>query len=46
LQILQGAQTGRPSRLHLDVASDGDITVGGEAVELGCGTLELPGAGN
>jgi PhzF family phenazine biosynthesis protein len=46
LQILQGALMGRPSRLHLDVAADGAITVGGEVVELGCGTLELPGAGN
>jgi PhzF family phenazine biosynthesis protein len=44
VQILQGVQTGRPSRLHLDVNADGRITVGGEVVELGRGRLELPRA--
>jgi PhzF family phenazine biosynthesis protein len=41
LQIAQGAQTGRPSRLQLDVDTAGRIAVGGDVIELGCGTVAL-----
>ena len=41
LQILQGAQAARPSRLWLDVDALGAISVGGEVVELGCGSITL-----
>jgi PhzF family phenazine biosynthesis protein len=41
LQIAQGAQTGRPSRLWLDVDALGSIAVSGEVVELGCGSLTV-----
>lgn len=42
LQIDQGAQTGRPSRLLLDVDADGRISVGGDVIELGQGSVTLP----
>lgn len=41
LQIAQGAQTGRPSRLLLDVDTAGRIQVGGDVIELGCGSITL-----
>jgi predicted PhzF superfamily epimerase YddE/YHI9 len=41
LQILQGAQAGRPSRLQLDVDAQRAIAVSGEVVELGRGRLSL-----
>lgn len=41
LQILQGAQTGRPSRLQLDVDAAGQIAVGGDVIELGRGSVTL-----
>jgi predicted PhzF superfamily epimerase YddE/YHI9 len=41
LQILQGAQAGRPSRLQLDVDANGQIAVGGDVIELGRGSVTL-----
>jgi PhzF family phenazine biosynthesis protein len=41
LQIAQGAQTGRPSRLQLDVDAAGRIEVGGDVIELGGGSVTL-----
>ncbi len=37
----QGAAVGRPSILHLAISAEGSITVGGEVIELGAGTLAL-----
>jgi PhzF family phenazine biosynthesis protein len=39
--VSQGAQAGRPSRLHLRVDADGTVRVGGEVVELGRGSILL-----
>ena len=39
--LQQGAQVGRPSRLHLEVDEAGGIFVGGEVIELGRGVIEL-----
>ncbi len=41
LQILQGAQAGRPSRLQLHVDAQGHIAVSGEVIELGGGSVAL-----
>jgi predicted PhzF superfamily epimerase YddE/YHI9 len=41
LQILQGVQAARPSRLQLDVDADGQISVSGEVIELGRGSVQL-----
>lgn len=39
--IDQGAQTGRPCRLRLDVTADREIRVGGRVVDVGAGVLWL-----
>jgi trans-2,3-dihydro-3-hydroxyanthranilate isomerase len=39
--LRQGEAVGRPSRLHLDVDEAGGVFVGGEAIELGRGTITL-----
>jgi PhzF family phenazine biosynthesis protein len=39
--ISQGEQIGRPSTLHLEVDSSGQIRVGGEVIELGAGAITL-----
>jgi predicted PhzF superfamily epimerase YddE/YHI9 len=41
LIIYQGEQVERPSTLHLDVDSSGQIHVGGDVIEIGQGTIEL-----
>jgi trans-2,3-dihydro-3-hydroxyanthranilate isomerase len=41
LIIYQGEQVERPSTLHLDVDTSGQIHVGGEVVELGEGTIQI-----
>jgi len=41
LQISQGEQVQRPSRLYLDVSSEFDIQVGGRVIELGRGVINL-----
>ena len=41
--VRQGDAIHRPSELHLDVAGDGTIRVGGSVLELGRGTMTLPG---
>jgi trans-2,3-dihydro-3-hydroxyanthranilate isomerase len=41
LAIAQGDQVGRPSRLELEVTSDGAIRVAGRVVELGRGNVDL-----
>jgi PhzF family phenazine biosynthesis protein len=41
LQILQGAQAGRPSRLQLQVDAAGQISVGGDVIELGRGSVSF-----
>lgn len=40
-EVEQGAAVGRPSRLHLGVDEDGAISVGGDVVEIGDGTIRL-----
>jgi trans-2,3-dihydro-3-hydroxyanthranilate isomerase len=40
-EIAQGAQTGRPSTLYLDVDAERCIRVSGDVIELGRGSLEL-----
>ena len=40
-EISQGEMTGRPSTLHLEVASDRHIRVSGDVVDLGAGTVTL-----
>lgn len=40
-EISQGEMTGRPSTLHLEVASDRHIRVSGDVVDLGSGTVTL-----
>ena len=40
-EIAQGEQIGRPSQLFLDVDAQQRITVGGNVIELGAGTLEI-----
>lgn len=37
----QGAAVGRPSILHLAISAGGRITVGGEVIEIGSGTVDL-----
>jgi trans-2,3-dihydro-3-hydroxyanthranilate isomerase len=41
LTISQGEQISRPSTLHLDIGVDRQVSVGGEVIELGRGSLEL-----
>jgi trans-2,3-dihydro-3-hydroxyanthranilate isomerase len=41
IQISQGEQVQRPSRLYLDVSPECDIRVGGRVVELGRGVINL-----
>jgi len=41
IQVQQGDQTGRPCRLMLDVLEDGRIQVGGQALEIGRGSVTL-----
>jgi trans-2,3-dihydro-3-hydroxyanthranilate isomerase len=41
LIIYQGEQVERPSTLHLDVGTSGQIHVGGDVVELGEGTIQI-----
>jgi PhzF family phenazine biosynthesis protein len=43
LVLDQGAMVGRPCRLGLEVTGDRRIRVSGRVVELGRGTIELPG---
>ena len=43
--IDQGAAVDRPSRLHLDVAADGAIQVGGRVIEIGRGTVTIDPVG-
>lgn len=45
-EISQGEMAGRPSTLHLEVASDRHIRVSGEVVELGSGAITLDGDGS
>jgi trans-2,3-dihydro-3-hydroxyanthranilate isomerase len=40
-EISQGEMTGRPSTLHLEVASDRHIRVSGDVVDLGSSTVTL-----
>lgn len=40
--LRQGAQTGRPCTLNLEVDAAGNIRVGGRVIELGRGELQLP----
>lgn len=40
-EISQGEMTGRPSTLHLEVASDRHIRVSGDVVDLGSGMITL-----
>jgi predicted PhzF superfamily epimerase YddE/YHI9 len=40
--LSQGAQTGRPSRLKLEIGAAREILVGGEVIELGRGYVDLP----
>ena len=42
LQIAQGEQMQRPSRLYLDVSADHQIRVGGRVVEIGRGVMNIP----
>jgi PhzF family phenazine biosynthesis protein len=42
MQISQGEQVQRPSRLYLDVNAQHEILVGGRVLELGRGSLNLP----
>jgi trans-2,3-dihydro-3-hydroxyanthranilate isomerase len=41
IQISQGEQVQRPSRLYLDVSPECDIQVGGRVIELGRGVINL-----
>jgi PhzF family phenazine biosynthesis protein len=41
VRVEQGAQVGRPCTLWLDVAAAGGISVGGQVVELGRGTVSF-----
>jgi PhzF family phenazine biosynthesis protein len=41
VEIAQGAATGRPSSLHLEVGASGAIFVGGDVHELGGGSIHL-----
>jgi len=42
LDVHQGARTGRPCRLRLQVGDDGSVRVGGRVVEVARGSFELP----
>lgn len=42
LDVHQGARTGRPCRLRLQVGSDGSVRVGGRVVEVARGAFLLP----
>jgi len=42
LQISQGELAGRPSTLHLRVDAERSIFVGGDVVELGRGSVNIP----
>jgi PhzF family phenazine biosynthesis protein len=41
LKISQGEAVGRPSTLFLDVSREGQVFVGGDALEIGRGTMTL-----
>jgi len=41
-EIAQGEATGRASVLRLQVSAEGRIAVGGEVVEIGAGSVQLP----
>ncbi|MCB9615779.1 MAG: PhzF family phenazine biosynthesis protein [Sandaracinus sp.] len=42
LEVHQGARTGRPCRLRLQVGADASVRVGGRVVEVARGAFELP----